>query len=91
MFVSTLDIMLTCIILNLEGGKEVNPVAAAVIEHTDLWGVVIFKFSLVVLVIFIAEFVGRRNDRVGRRIAEWSVAITCIPVVFGLVLLWNAL
>lgn len=90
-FFSALDIMLTCIILNLEGGKEVNPIAAAVIEYADLWGIVIFKFSLVILVVFIAEFIGRRNDRLGRRIAEWSVAITCIPVVFSLVLLLKSL
>ncbi len=87
-FVSTLDIMLTWVIL-MSGGSEVNPIADAVIQRFGLWGMVAFKFALVVFVIIMCEWLGRRSDRHGRKIAEWAVAITSIPVVLSFVILFG--
>src|SRR5947209_19739608 len=63
--VSALDIMLTWVILMLPGGGEANAIASYVIERYSLWGMIIYKFSLVVLVIVLCEVIGRRNDRAG--------------------------
>ena len=82
-FVSAMDLMLTWIIIYL-GGREVNPVADAVIWKGGLWGLVFFKFVLVTIVILICEMIGRRRMRVGRMIARFAVAITCVPVALAL-------
>jgi len=95
-FVSALDIMLTYLILHpvlfaadLEmtesRGSEANALADQIIQRWDVPGMVIFKFILVVIVIGICEFIGHRRDETGRRLAEWAVAITVIPVVVALV------
>ena len=78
-FVSFLDVMLTYVVLSL-GGREVNHVANWVLQTFGIGGMVLFKFALVAVVILICETVGRRKLTTGRRLAEWAVAITCIPV-----------
>lgn len=83
-FFAALDVMLTTLVLHL-GGSEVNLLADWILARYELPGLVAFKFSLVVLVVCICETVGRRNHRVGRKLAEWAVAITAIPVVLALV------
>ena len=87
--VSALDIMLTWTVLFL-GGEEVNVLADLVIAHAGARGIVIYKFCLVVFVVLICEVVGRRNARLGRQLARWSVAATAIPVALSLVQLLGA-
>jgi len=82
--VSSLDLMLTCVILNL-GGAEVNAVANAVLSYGGLPTLVMFKFALVTLVIVFCEWITRRNPRAGFKLAEWAVAITAIPVAISLI------
>lgn len=81
-FFASLDIMMTWIILHLDG-REVNWLARMVIETGGLAGTVLYKFALVLLVVVICEIVGRFNDAKGRKLAEWSVAITIVPVAFA--------
>ncbi len=83
-FMSAMDIMMTWIVLYF-GGNEANPLANAILRKTGLVGIVAFKFILVTLLVFIAEYVGRRNFAKGRRFAWISVAITCIPVTLAFV------
>lgn len=83
-FFASLDIMCTWIILHLEG-SEVNWIARLVIETGGLTGTVAYKFGLVLIVVCICEIVGRFNRQKGRRLAEWSVAITIIPVAVAIV------
>jgi hypothetical protein len=85
-FVSALDLMLTWIVLHF-GGREANGIANTILQRFGLVGFVIFKFGLVVLVICLCEVIGRRNDRVARRIASFAVAVTCLPVLLSIVLL----
>lgn len=85
---SSLDIMLTWVVLQLSG-QELNPVAASVINNFGLQGMVVFKFALVMLVVVMSEVIGRRNDRTGRKLAEWSVAVTAIPVILALIQLFR--
>ena len=95
-FLAALDIMLTYLILHPvlfardatmteSRGSEANALANWFIERWDVPGMVIFKFVLVVLVVVLCELIGRRKDETGRRIAEWAVAITSIPVLVALV------
>lgn len=88
--VSSLDLMLTWVILVLLDGCEVNPLADAVIAHAGLHGLVVFKFCLVLFVIVMCEWIGRRNARAGSKLSEWSVAITAIPVALSFVQLVTA-
>lgn len=81
---ASFDIILTWIILNL-GGREENALANWIFKHGGLVGAVIFKFATVVFVVVICEFIGRRRDKTGRRVAEWAIALTAIPVVVAIV------
>ena len=85
-FLSSLDIMLTWIVLYW-GGQEVNVLADWVVQRWGLPGMVTFKFVLVTFVVCICEIVGRRNHATGRKLAEWAVAISTIPVALAFVLL----
>lgn len=76
---SVLDLVLTWVVLHLEG-QELNAVAAWIITRWDLRGLVVFKFALVTTVICICEVVGRHNGRVGRGLAFASAGVTAIPV-----------
>jgi hypothetical protein len=85
-FVSCLDIMLTWIVL-WRGGREANALAAAIIHHFGLPGIVLFKLTIVVLVIGLCEWIGRHNHLAGGRFARWAVALSAVPVVIAVVLL----
>ncbi len=82
--VSALDIMLTATIIARFGGNEVNGLAHRVIEAGGLPGLIAFKFAVVLAVIVIWEFIARRQPHTARRLAEWAVALSAMPVVIGL-------
>ncbi len=95
-FLAAIDVMLTYMILHPvlfardatmteSRGTEENVVAGWVIERWDVPGMVAFKFALVAVVVVLCEVIGRHRDATGRRIAEWAVAITAIPVLVALV------
>jgi hypothetical protein len=86
--VSALDVMLTWVVLHA-GGREANALADAVLRNYGLGGMVAFKFALVALVIVICEVVGRRSIDTGRRLATWAVALTCVPLLVAILLLWG--
>lgn len=87
-FVSALDIMLTWVVLHV-GGREANSLADAIIYRYGLPGLVTFKFALVIIVVLICEWVGRRREESARLLLSIGIMITCMPVVlaFGLMLL----
>ena len=87
--VSALDIVFTWTVLLL-GGKEVNAIADMVIAFAGAKGIIIYKFCLVVLVIVLCEVIGRRRNKVAKRLAEWSVALTAIPVVMSIYQLFSS-
>jgi hypothetical protein len=81
-FVSSLDLMFTALILAV-GGAEVNVVADWIIGRHDLPGLVVFKFLSLLLVVAICEFIGRRRRRTGAALARAAVIISAIPVIIG--------
>lgn len=84
-FLASLDIMLTWIILSPPfEGMEVNKLADWVIQTGGLKATVAYKFVLIVIVITICEIVGRRRLETGARLGAWCVAIQIIPVVVAL-------
>ncbi len=83
-FFSALDIMFTSIVLTL-GGAEANPLVNWVLVRWGLIGVVAYKFTLVMFVVWVCETVGGLRDASGRRLAEWTVAIAFIPVYLAIV------
>jgi len=85
-FVSSMDIMLTWLIL-LRGGSEVNPIAKLVIDAWGLPGAIGFKFALTLFVIISCEVVGRKRDRLGRALIIIGIVISGFPVVWSLTLL----
>jgi hypothetical protein len=81
-FMAALDVLFTWAILHA-GGSEENWLAAWIIRRHDLYGVVAFKFMLVVLVVAICEVVGRRRPATGQALARWAVVLSAFPVVVG--------
>lgn len=86
LFFSSLDIMLTWLILS-RAGTEANPVARAVIHMWGLPGAIAFKFALVMLVIVICEVVGRQRPATGWSLACMAALINAVPVGWALVLI----
>lgn len=80
---SALDVMLTWYVLQM-GGREANPLAEVVLQIGGLNGLIVLKFGVLVLVVLICEFIGRRRWDLGRRLVHWAIAINCIPVAAAL-------
>ena len=81
---ASLDIMLTWVVLHF-GGEEINALASWILERWSLAGMVVFKFSIVFFVMGSCEIVGRRDPGTGRRLSEWAVAISTVPVIVAFV------
>jgi len=81
-FVSALDLMMTWVVLYF-GGREVNVLADYILDRWALTGMVVYKFALVILVIFICEIVGHYRPRLGRRLSIFAVVITLVPVIIA--------
>ncbi len=91
--ISTLDIILTWLVLTVWDGYEVNPIASAIIAEMGFTGAIIFKFAIVVLVVVLCEVIGRggaRNDRTGRALSIAAVGINAIPVAYTFGLIYAA-
>lgn len=86
-FLSAMDAMMTYVVLAF-GGREANSIANWILQRFGFTGMALFKFALVVLVIVICEFVGRRKETAGRLLIHIALVVTCFPVViaFGLLL-----
>ena len=81
-FVSAMDLMMTWIVLYF-GGQEVNVLADYILDRWALTGMVVYKFSLVVFVIFLCEVIGHYRPRLGRRLSIFAVFITLVPVIIA--------
>ena len=81
-FVSAMDLMMTWVVLYF-GGREVNVLADYILDRWALPGMVVYKFTLVVIVIFICEIVGQYRPRLGRRLSIFAVVITLVPVIIA--------
>jgi hypothetical protein len=87
-FVASIDIMLTRLVLFF-GGTEINPIAALVIKQFGIPGMTAFKFSIVILVVMVCEFVGRVRWSTARNLVVFAVAISAFPVVWSCVLIMS--
>ncbi len=81
-FASALDLMMTWVVLYF-GGREVNVLADFILDRWALPGMVVYKFALVVFVIFICEMVGHYRPRLGLRLSVFAVLITLVPVIIA--------
>lgn len=85
-FVGSLDIMLTWVILR-NGGEEVNPVAKLVIDAWGLNGAIAFKFALTLFVIVACEAIARVRPVTARLLIWFGVLISSFPPVWSIFLL----
>ena len=85
-FLSAMDVLLTAVALQF-GAYEANILAAWLLERYGVAGLIVLKFTAVPIVIVLCEFTGRRKPATGRRLAEWVVALSAIPIVITLILL----
>lgn len=80
-FASALDILMTWSVLYF-GGREVNRIADLVISVHGLPGMILYKFSLVVLAVILCEEVARRRFDRGRTLARMIVGISFLPFIW---------
>lgn len=85
-FVGSLDIMLTWVILR-NGGEEVNPVANLIIEAWGLNGAIAFKYALTLFVIVSCEAIARVRPITARLLIWFGVLISSFPPIWSIVLL----
>jgi hypothetical protein len=76
------DFVITSVILSL-GGEECNQIANWLLEHAGLAGAAVFKFTIVALVIAMVEWITRRDAAAGRRLANYALVISAVPVAVG--------
>ncbi len=86
---AALDGMLTWGVLVL-GGREVNPVAAAVLDRFGFFGMIGFKFAIITAVILVCEFIARHDRRTAKQLALVGVVLNVLPVAWTLMLLRGA-
>jgi hypothetical protein len=85
-FVGSLDIMLTWVILR-NGGEEVNPVAKLVIDTWGLNGAIAFKFALMLFVIVSCEVIARVRPVTATLLIWFGVLVSAFPPVWSVGLL----
>ena len=85
-FVGSLDIMLTWVILR-NGGEEVNPVAKLVIDEWGLNGAIAFKFALTLFVIVACEAIARVRPTTALILIWFGVLISSFPPIWSVFLL----
>ena len=79
-FVSALDIMVTVTVLIHFGMHEANTFAQWSIDHFGTWGLIGLKFLSVIVVVFICEFVGKRDMKRGRQVATVAIGLSLVPI-----------
>lgn len=82
--VSSLDIMLTDLVLREFGAEEVNTIANWMLQRLGVVGLVLLKVATIAVVVVICDLVARRSVQQGRRLAEWAIALSAVPVVVSL-------
>lgn len=87
---ASLDVMVTTAIIEHFDGWEANKIAAYLIERFGLWGLVGLKYSTVIFVILMCEYIGRRNAAKGRRLATLAILVSALPVGLGLIQVYLA-
>ncbi|MEM8883312.1 MAG: DUF5658 family protein [Planctomycetota bacterium] len=84
----SLDVWLTGILLEF-GAREANPLANAVLHAHGFFGMVLFKYLIVGLVILACEFVADRDRRKARILAIALIAIHAAPLPWSTGLLFH--
>ena len=79
--VSMLDVLFTCVIVS-RGGRELNPLADGVIAHGGLHALLYYKFTLLLLLVLLCEFLHGRRPRMMQR------SVPLIVVAWGLPPAW---
>ena len=81
---AALDILLTWLIVGpTMGGIELNPIAARLLDSGGITAATYFKFATVMVVMFLSEFIGRRNGNMGRMVLRTAVVCNVAVVMIS--------
>jgi len=97
LIVNVLDVMMTYMMLSdapKPNGRamfyESNPVAHWFFVGWGLYGIVVFKFTMVAVVEVIAQVVALRQLQLGRRLLEFGTLVVAVVVLYSMyLLLWH--
>jgi phage-related holin len=83
---STLDVLVTFIIIEVYRGGEANRVASHIFDRFGWPGMIALKYATVLVVIGVCEVVARKNESLARNLAVLAVAVGAFPVLYGFML-----
>jgi hypothetical protein len=84
--VSAFDVFMTYILLNMDNFRESNGIANLILTKFGFRGMVYFKFSLVVVVVMISQFIATRQIQTARRLLYAGSFITLCVVIYSIYL-----
>ncbi len=85
-FVSTLDIFATYILLRIGGFTESNPIAAFFLFRWGVKGLVYFKLAMVAFVCILAHVISLQRPRTALRLLQFATLVVGGVVVYSVYL-----
>ncbi len=83
--VSSLDVILTITVIEHFGARELNTLAEQLLMAFGAAGLIALKVATMIVVVLICDYVGRRKYRLGKRLSEWAIALSAVPVAVSLI------
>jgi uncharacterized membrane protein len=83
---STLDIIVTFIIIEVYKGGEANQLAAKIFDRFGWPGMIALKYATVLVVVLVCETVARKNEPLARNLSVLAIAVGAFPVLYGAML-----
>lgn len=81
--VSTLDLILTWVLLSSGLFRETNPFAVVFLLGWGLQGLIFFKFGLVIFICLLAQGIASSRLESGRKVLRIATAVIAVVVIYS--------
>ena len=84
--INSFDVFMTWILLSMENFRESNGIANWILTHFQFRGMVYFKFSVVLVVVLIAQVIATRRMQTAQRLLNAGSLIVLCVVIYSVYL-----
>ena len=84
--INAFDVFMTYILLGMENFRESNGIAQYILEKFQFTGMVYFKFSVVLVVVLIAQIIATRRIQTAQRLLNIGSYIVLCVVIYSIYL-----
>lgn len=84
--INAFDVFMTYILLGMENFRESNGIAQYILEKFQFTGMVYFKFSVVLVVVLIAQIIATRRIQTAQRLLNIGSLIVLCVVIYSIYL-----